>query len=471
MLHFQAGHGISTANQVKQVPTMKDKVGLIGFGRFGRELAKILAGDFEVLVFDHSDSGAETLPAAAVESIKPAPLREALACQTIFYAVPIEQFEQALTEHLPYFRAEPKERLLVDVLSVKLYPKQIFERLLPSQTRALLTHPMFGPDSIKIQGLSGLPLVLDRFTAADTEYTFWKNFFSNKGLRILEMTAVEHDRAAANSQGITHFIGRVLDEMNFAATPLDTLGAKKLQEIREQTCNDTWELFVGLQNKNPYTIDMRVRLGAAVDQVYSKLLPNRIHADRLVVGIQGGHGSFNEEAATYYLKRAGIERYELVYLYTTAQVLKALHEGQVDRGQFAIHNSTGGLVDESIEAMANYKFKITEQFAIKIAHALMIHPRAALDRVDTIMTHPQVLRQCKRSLAEKYSRLKLTSGAGELIDHANVAQHLAAGKLPITTATMGSKILAELYGLRVVEDNLQDLQENYTSFLWVERVS
>ena len=34
---------------------------------------------------------------------------------------------------------------------------------------------------------------------------------------------------------------------------------------------------------------------------------------------------------------------------------------------------------------------------------------------------------------------------------------------------MGSATLAEINGLRVVEDNLQDLDENFTSFLWVER--
>ena len=385
--------------------------------------------------------------------------------------MPIEQFEQTLLEHLPIFQANPKERLLIDVLSVKLYPRQLFEKHLPAGTRALLTHPMFGPDSIKAQGLSGQPLVMDRYTANAAEYGFWHSYFSRLGLRILEMTADEHDRAAANSQGITHFIGRVLDQIRFTPTPIDTVGARKLHEIREQTCNDTWELFVGLQTRNPYTIDMRVRLGRAVDQVYSRLLPNRIYQDRLVVGIQGGQGSFNEEAATYYLKREGVERYELVYLYTSSNVLKALHEGRVDRGQFAIHNSTGGIVEESIEAMADYKFKIVEEFAINIALALMIHPQAALSQIDTIMTHPQVLRQCRRSLAEKYSRLKLTSGSGELIDHANVAQHIAAGQLPANIAVMGSKILADIYGLKIVEDNLQDLQENYTSFLWIERPS
>ena len=443
-----------------------DAVGLVGFGRFGKVLAEMLAGSFEVVVYDEKRQSDEPLR----EGVRFGELRDVLRCSTVFYAVPIERFEQALREHAPLFAEDTAPRLVIDVLSVKMFPRAIFQKYLPPHVHALLTHPMFGPDSIRAQGLAGLPIVMDRFTALDAEFSAWKAFFAERGLRIVEMPAEEHDRAAANSQGVAHFIGRVLAEMQFAPTKIDTLGAQKLLEIKEQTCHDSWELFVGLQTKNPYTAEMRLRLGDAVEKVYSRLLPNRIFQDRLVVGIQGGRGSFNEEAATYYVRRSGIESYEFRYLYTTQNVLQALHEGQVDRGQFAIHNSTGGIVEESIEAMAKHKFRIVEQFAIKIAHALMIRPEMTLENVDTVMTHPQVLRQCKRSLAEKYSRLKLTSGEGELIDHANVAQHLSEGTLPGNIATMGSKVLAELYGLKIVEDNLQDLQENYTSFLWVERI-
>ena len=51
-------------------------------------------------------------------------------------------------------------------------------------------------------------------------------------------------------------------------------------------------------------------------------------------------------------------KYKIKYLYTSANVMRALHAGEIDRGQFAIHNSTGGMVEESIRAMAAYKFKI-----------------------------------------------------------------------------------------------------------------
>jgi prephenate dehydratase len=119
--------------------------------------------------------------------------------------------------------------------------------------------------------------------------------------------------------------------------------------------------------------------------------------------------------------------------------------------------------------MAKYKFNILEEFAIIISHALMIRKDAGLSDIDTIMTHPQVLAQCKTSLAQKYPNLKQASGEGELIDHALVAKHLSEEKISKNIATMGSKILAKIYGLQIIEDNLQDLAKNYTSFLVVER--
>jgi prephenate dehydratase len=214
---------------------------------------------------------------------------------------------------------------------------------------------------------------------------------------------------------------------------------------------------------------MRVRLSHAQDTVFDQLLPNRVNTVRIVLGIQGGRGSFNEEAARHYMSRTPDIPYELVYLHTTERVLRGLHEGTIDRGLFAIHNSVGGMVGESVRAMARYRFDIVEEFAIKIAHALMMSSTAELSDVDTVMTHPQVLAQSRSTLTRKYPHLRQISGDGDLIDHAKVAELLANGTLPGNVATMGSSVLADIHGLRVIEDNLQDLDENFTSFLWVQR--
>ena len=65
---------------------------------------------------------------------------------------------------------------------------------------------MFGPDSSK-NGFKNLPIVIDKFLTRNETYTFWKNYFKEKKLRVIELTAEEHDKLAANSQGLTHFIG------------------------------------------------------------------------------------------------------------------------------------------------------------------------------------------------------------------------------------------------------------------------
>ncbi|RMG42282.1 MAG: prephenate dehydrogenase/arogenate dehydrogenase family protein [Candidatus Dadabacteria bacterium] len=438
-------------------------VTVIGYGRFGRLLTEILAQDMRVYVYDCNEIS-DQLPEQATR----VDLKRALSTDTIFYAVPISAFEETLQEHTALIK-NAGEKLLIDLLSVKVYPKNVFKALLPPNARAILTHPMFGPDSVREQGLSGQVMVMDQFTANKEEYHSWKKYFSSKGLNIFECTAEEHDKMAADSQGLAHFVGRVLEKFDLQPTPIDTLGAKKLIEIKEQTCNDSWELFTDLQTKNPFTVDMRVRLGRAVNEIYDALLPNRIDTDTLVVGIQGGKGSFNEEAANYYLGRKSEENFKIEYLYTTEKVLNALQRGEIDRGLFAIHNSAGGVVNETVYAISRYRFNIVEEFAIKISHALMIRKDTDLEDVDTIMTHPQVIKQCRGNLQRRFPRLKAISGEGELIDSANVAKALSEGKLDQNIAVMGSKVLADIYNLKIVEDNLQDLEENYTSFLWVER--
>ncbi|MEK7084986.1 MAG: prephenate dehydrogenase/arogenate dehydrogenase family protein, partial [Patescibacteria group bacterium] len=390
-------------------------------------------------------------------------LEDAYKSEAIFFSVPISQFENVLASHRKYF----KNHLLIDVLSVKMHPAEVLKKYLKgTKARAMLTHPMFGPDSSK-EGFRGLPLVMDRFLAARGEYEFWKNFFRKKGLNVIEISAREHDRLAAGSQGVTHFMGRLLYEFGFKRTAIDTVGAKKLHEVEEQTVHDTWELFVNLQNYNPYTKAMRLKLGTAFDSLYNKLLPERARPGKVVFGIQGGEGSFNHEAILDYMQRRNIQNGQIEYLYTTEKVMAALHKGDIDFGLFAIHNSIGGIVDESIEAISRYKFSIVEEFAIPVRHHLMKRKDAAAKNIKTVMAHPQALKQCQGTLARKYPELKQVSGKGDLIDTARAARALSEGKIQKNMYILGPKKLSELFGLEIIARDLQDEKNNRTAFLLV----
>ena len=118
-----------------------------------------------------------------------------------------------------------------------MHPKKFLKNIWRNGRKALLTHPMFGPDSVQ-DSFKNLPLIIDKFTTDKIRYNFWKNYFKKKGLKIIEMSAEQHDKFAAKSQGLTHFIGRLLDDYGFKPTTIDSLGAKTLLKVKDQTCND-----------------------------------------------------------------------------------------------------------------------------------------------------------------------------------------------------------------------------------------
>lgn len=188
-----------------------------------------------------------------------------------------------------------------------------------------------------------------------------------------------------------------------------------------------------------------------------------------IVGIQGGQGSFNEQAAINNLASYGIYPYQLRYLHTTENVLQSLENQEVDFGQFAIRNSLGGEVEESTTAMSGRSLSIVGTYQIKISHALMISRQATIQDVDTIVTHPQVLLQCEQNLKKHYANIRLQICKGDLIDPAKVAELISSEELPKNIATVSNKMLAQIHGLQVIAENLQDSDNNYTTFVLVER--
>ncbi len=234
-------------------------VGIIGFGRFGETLAQLLLPEYKIKVFD----------VQAIESALPVQacsLEEVLESSTLFIAVPISHFESLIKEIAP--KLKPNSTI-IDVCSVKVHPTKIMQQYLPEQVDIIATHPLFGPDSIKAN--SPLKMMMHPVRNQSKHYAKWKEHFAHKDIQILEMTPDEHDQFAARSQGITHFIGRVLGDVGLEQTPIDTLGFIKLREIIEVTCNDTWELFCDLQKYNPYTKEVLAQLADSIQNIQSCL--------------------------------------------------------------------------------------------------------------------------------------------------------------------------------------------------------
>ncbi len=184
------------------------------------------------------------------------------------------------------------------------------------------------------------------------------------------------------------------------------------------------------------------------------------------VGIQGLEGSFSEQAAKFYCDKFDINDFELVYLVSSMNVLNGISDNTIDVGIFAMENAQGGVVIESVEALAENKCKIIDMFYIEISQNLMAKENISLGEIEEVHSHEQALKQCKDYLAEKFWSKKLV----ETDDTAKSAQDLSLDKLSDNVAVIASKQCAEKYGLNIIEHDIHDLKKNLTLFLAVERL-
>ena len=238
------------------------KAGIIGYGRFGMVLADLLSKKYKVRVYDVQDVANE-------EGIEICNLEEVLECILVFIAVPIRAFEDIIKEIATY---KLYNTTIIDVCSVKVYPVEMMKKHLPDHLGIIASHPHFGPDSYSpFRELKAtICPVRDVYKRANDV----KEIFESQSIHTVEMTPDEHDRTAASSQGVTHFIGRVLKESGVRSTNMNTMGFNELLGVIEQTCNDSWDLFKDLQRYNPYTNDMIDNLVETIEKIHKKIKEN-----------------------------------------------------------------------------------------------------------------------------------------------------------------------------------------------------
>jgi prephenate dehydrogenase len=297
-------------------------IGIVGFGRFGQFIAKTFARHGRVVVTsrtDYSDE-AERLGVTYVPLDAPnAFLGEGL--DVIVFAVSILSFRSTVRSFVPALRScieEDRTRrapLIVDVLSVKEHARSVLLDLLPSECDILCTHPMFGPDSGK-NGWHNLNFVYEktridgvvldpRYTVgsdddgsdrrradrfADSSGTIhsvhedseshvegmdrmerFLSIWEEEGCRMVPMSCRDHDAYAANSQFVTHLVGRVLGTQGLSATPIDTSGFQSVLKLVDSTTADSFDLFYGLYKYNQNSLETIRQLQSAMDDVVDRL--------------------------------------------------------------------------------------------------------------------------------------------------------------------------------------------------------
>lgn len=179
------------------------------------------------------------------------------------------------------------------------------------------------------------------------------------------------------------------------------------------------------------------------------------------IGVMGAKGSFSEQAGERYLREHCSGEGKILPLISAENVLTALKAGEIDRGVFPIENSNGGIVIEAVHAMAKHRFTIERMFELDVHHMLLVKPGITATHITTISSHDQALKQCRMYIKRVWPEVDIVPYA----DTAKAAEDLGNGTLPDTTAVIAPRGCADLYGLNILEESIQDLKYNYTTFV------
>jgi prephenate dehydrogenase len=231
------------AKQPKARPQIK--LGLIGFGAFGRLIAAHLGPLFPIFAYDP----AAREPAKGVTLCDAA---TAAACDLVILAMPVPQLRAAIAAIKPHLRPGA---VVVDVCSVKVLPAEIMLANLPDHVEIIGTHPMFGPQSAR-GGVKGLKIVICpiRGRRARPLAAYLRGTF---GLDAIIATPEEHDRDAAMVQGLTHLIAKVLVEMEPLPRHMTTASFDLLMRAVDMVRHDAPEVFYAIERMNPFVPDVR----------------------------------------------------------------------------------------------------------------------------------------------------------------------------------------------------------------------
>jgi prephenate dehydratase len=171
----------------------------------------------------------------------------------------------------------------------------------------------------------------------------------------------------------------------------------------------------------------------------------------------GPPGTFSEEAVA----RCDLARGDAPVPHPTfADAYRALRAGEVDGALLPIENSIEGSVGATLDLLVHEPGPlIRRELLLPVRQHLLVRAGTRLEEVRRVLSHPQAIGQCSRFLRDRLAGVSLEPTHST----ADAARKVAAGEPD--AAAIGSRTAAERFGLAVLAEAIQDVDENVTRFV------
>lgn len=177
------------------------------------------------------------------------------------------------------------------------------------------------------------------------------------------------------------------------------------------------------------------------------------------VSIQGYEGSFHQMAARSFFG----EEVEVIPCGSFREVVKlAGNTRESNGGVMAIENSIAGSILGNYALLQKSDLQITGEVYLQINQHLLVNPDVILEDIREVHSHPMALQQCL-SFLDKYN-WKLVESEDTALSAKQVRRHHSKH-----IAAIAGKLAAELFGLKMLKQNIQDEKNNYTRFLIIQK--
>jgi prephenate dehydratase len=175
------------------------------------------------------------------------------------------------------------------------------------------------------------------------------------------------------------------------------------------------------------------------------------------IGYLGPRGTFSHEAMKKYI---GETPYISRDYPTIPDIFAAMQEGKLDEAIVPIENSIEGAVNATMDMMSQDNgLWIRAEVIIPVREHLLAKKGTDISDIKVVLSHPQPLGQCRRFLAEQLPDAVIKASCST----AAAAEEAAASSGD--TAAIGSRAAAEVYGLEILREDIQDHDSNFTRFV------
>ncbi|MBN1287090.1 MAG: prephenate dehydratase [Anaerolineae bacterium] len=171
------------------------------------------------------------------------------------------------------------------------------------------------------------------------------------------------------------------------------------------------------------------------------------------VAFQGETGAYSEEAIREFFG----DNAEPAPCAVLREVIAAVEQGEAKYGMLPIENAVAGSVASAYELLMDCDLRIRGEVILRVRHSLLAAKGTKKSDIKYVRSHPQALAQCENYLQRHgYEPV-------QALDTAGAARELAETPEP-GVAVIAHKSAAEIYGLQVIDEGIEDLSFNYTRF-------